>query len=127
MKSDWTTDTKGAGTYAEVNGIKLYYETYGTGRPLILLHGGLGSSETFGPILPMLASATRSSPSTCRDMASTTSAWADQTLLSPIAAAAPGNAHRAEGRAHPRRPQGWAQYEESPGAGRGFRGKGTDR
>ncbi len=55
MKTDWTTDTKGAGTYAEVNGIKLYYETYGTGRPLILLHGGLGSGEMFGPILPMLA------------------------------------------------------------------------
>ena len=43
------------GQYAEVNGIKLYYETHGVGRPLILLHGGLGSGEMFGPILPMLA------------------------------------------------------------------------
>jgi pimeloyl-ACP methyl ester carboxylesterase len=45
----------GTGQYAEVNGINLYYETHGTGRPLILLHGGLGSGEMFGPILPILA------------------------------------------------------------------------
>src|ERR1700694_925499 len=55
MKTDWATDTKGTGQYAEVNGIKLYYETHGAGRPLILLHGGLGSGEMFGPVLPMLA------------------------------------------------------------------------
>src|SRR4030081_3402336 len=54
MTSDWTTQAKGAGKYAEVNGINLYHETHGTGRPLILLHGGLGSGEMFGPILPML-------------------------------------------------------------------------
>jgi len=52
---DWTSDTMGAGQYAEVNGINLYYETHGTGRPMILLHGGLASSEMFGPILPALA------------------------------------------------------------------------
>jgi len=50
-----TTDANGTGRYAEVNGINLYYETHGTGRPLILLHGGLGSGEMFGPILPALA------------------------------------------------------------------------
>jgi pimeloyl-ACP methyl ester carboxylesterase len=55
VTADWTTDTKGTGEYAEVNGINLYYETHGTGRPLILLHGGLGSGEMFGPILPTLA------------------------------------------------------------------------
>jgi pimeloyl-ACP methyl ester carboxylesterase len=54
MTADWTTDTKGTGQYAEVNGINLYVETHGTGRPLILLHGGLGSGEMFGPILPQL-------------------------------------------------------------------------
>jgi len=43
------------GQYADVNGINLYYETHGTGRPLILLHGGLGSGEMFGPVLPKLA------------------------------------------------------------------------
>src|SRR5437899_9941956 len=50
-----TTDTKGTGKYAKVNGIDLYYETHGAGRPLILLHGGLMSGETFGPVLPQLA------------------------------------------------------------------------
>jgi len=53
--TDWTTETKGLGQYAEVNGLNLYYETLGTGRPLILLHGGLGSGEMFGPTLPLLA------------------------------------------------------------------------
>jgi pimeloyl-ACP methyl ester carboxylesterase len=52
---DWTTETKGIGQYADVNGINLYYETHGSGRPLILLHGGLGSGEMFGPIIPTLA------------------------------------------------------------------------
>jgi pimeloyl-ACP methyl ester carboxylesterase len=53
--TDWTTEGTGTGQYADVNGINLYYETHGTGRPLILLHGGLGSGEMFGPILPSLA------------------------------------------------------------------------
>lgn len=43
------------GRYASVNGIRLYYEIHGTGRPLILLHGGLGAIEMFGPNLPALA------------------------------------------------------------------------
>ncbi|MDQ3881175.1 MAG: alpha/beta hydrolase [Chloroflexota bacterium] len=55
MTTTWTTDVKGAGAYADVNGINLYYETHGSGRPMILLHGGLGSGEMFGPILPTLA------------------------------------------------------------------------
>jgi pimeloyl-ACP methyl ester carboxylesterase len=49
-----TTETNGTGQYADVNGMHLYYETHGSGRPLILLHGGLGSGEMFGPILPAL-------------------------------------------------------------------------
>ena len=53
--SDRTTDANGTGQYAEVNGINLYFETHGAGRPLILLHGGLGSGEMFGPVLPALA------------------------------------------------------------------------
>jgi pimeloyl-ACP methyl ester carboxylesterase len=53
--TDWTTDAHGTGQHAEVNGINLYFETHGVGRPLILLHGGLGSGEMFGPVLPALA------------------------------------------------------------------------
>jgi pimeloyl-ACP methyl ester carboxylesterase len=55
MSIQSTTEVKGGGAYAEVNGIKLYYETHGTGRPLLLLHGGLGNGEMFGPVLPLLA------------------------------------------------------------------------
>ena len=43
------------GRYARVNGVDLYYEIHGSGRPLILLHGGLGAIEMFGPNLPALA------------------------------------------------------------------------
>lgn len=43
------------GRYADVNGIKLYYEVQGSGRPLVLLHGGLGAIEMFGANLPVLA------------------------------------------------------------------------
>src|SRR5436190_13765723 len=30
-----------SGGYADVNGIKLYHEIYGSGEPLVLIHGGL--------------------------------------------------------------------------------------
>jgi pimeloyl-ACP methyl ester carboxylesterase len=48
--------TATAGAYAHVNGLDLYYETHGDGRPLVLLHGGvLTLDRTFGPMLPALA------------------------------------------------------------------------
>ena len=53
--TDWSSGSPGTGRYAEVNGINLYYEIHGAGRPLVLLHGGLGSGEMFGPVLPRLA------------------------------------------------------------------------
>jgi len=40
---------------AHVNGIDLAYQVFGTGSPLILLHGGFGSVEMFGPNLELLA------------------------------------------------------------------------
>ncbi len=52
--TDWTTAGAGTGEYADINGLRIYYETHGSGRPMILLHGGLGSGEMFGPILPAL-------------------------------------------------------------------------
>jgi len=41
-----------AGHYATVNGIQLYYETYGNGSPLVLLHGNGGSIEAFRNQIP---------------------------------------------------------------------------
>jgi pimeloyl-ACP methyl ester carboxylesterase len=41
--------------YAPVNGLKMYYEIHGKGDPVILLHGGVGASDMFDPILPKLA------------------------------------------------------------------------
>ena len=43
-------------TYALVNGLQLYYETHGSGRPLVLLHGGLMTIDlNFGPLLEPLS------------------------------------------------------------------------
>lgn len=53
-----TTDTIAAtapGAYADVNGIRLYYEIHGAGRPLILLHGGLMHGGMFAPVLDLYA------------------------------------------------------------------------
>lgn len=44
---------------APVNGLELYYETHGTGDPLVLLHGGVSASETFDPFLPSFAECRR--------------------------------------------------------------------
>lgn len=41
--------------FADVNGVKVWYQTYGEGDPLILLHGGFGSVEMFGPNIARLA------------------------------------------------------------------------
>jgi len=55
VSSTWAGTTTTEGQYAEVNGINLYYETHGTGQPLVLLHGGLGSGEMFGSAVTALA------------------------------------------------------------------------
>ena len=42
--------------YSEVNGLKMYYELYGEGEPLVLIHGGGSTIQTtFGRVIPMLA------------------------------------------------------------------------
>ncbi|HET7376225.1 MAG TPA: alpha/beta hydrolase [Anaerolineae bacterium] len=43
------------GKYANVNGLNLYYEIHGAGKPVILLHGGLGLIGMYEQILPTLA------------------------------------------------------------------------
>lgn len=52
--TDWAAQARGTGTYVEANGVDYYVETHGSGRPMVLLHGGLGSGEMFGPVVPLL-------------------------------------------------------------------------
>src|SRR5678810_1109941 len=50
------TDTMTTGNYATVNGLKMYYEMHGEGKPLVLIHGGGSTIETtFVNILPLFA------------------------------------------------------------------------
>jgi pimeloyl-ACP methyl ester carboxylesterase len=48
------TSNTSTGKYASVNGINLYYEVHGTGKPLIMLHGGFGTFEMFAALSPAL-------------------------------------------------------------------------
>jgi pimeloyl-ACP methyl ester carboxylesterase len=45
--------------YAPVNGLEMYYEIHGAGRPLVLLHGAYMTIEGFGTLLPALAATRR--------------------------------------------------------------------
>ncbi|HTE66691.1 MAG TPA: alpha/beta hydrolase [Candidatus Binatia bacterium] len=53
-EDDVTTPTNSS-RVARVNGIELGYQVVGEGEPLILLHGGFGSVEMFGPNVELLA------------------------------------------------------------------------
>jgi pimeloyl-ACP methyl ester carboxylesterase len=42
--------------FADINGLRLYHEIHGSGRPVVLLHGGLLTIDfMFGPFIPTLA------------------------------------------------------------------------
>jgi pimeloyl-ACP methyl ester carboxylesterase len=42
--------------YAPVNGLKMYYEIYGSGKPIVLLHGAFNTiNMAFGQLIPELA------------------------------------------------------------------------
>ncbi|MGA3041060.1 MAG: alpha/beta hydrolase [Bryobacteraceae bacterium] len=44
------------GEYAEIHGIKMYYEIHGEGRPVVLLHGGTSTIQSsFAAQIPVLA------------------------------------------------------------------------
>ncbi|MBZ0275035.1 MAG: alpha/beta hydrolase [Anaerolineae bacterium] len=55
--TDTTTPVKAQENsgYAPVNGLEMYYEVYGEGTPLILIHGGLGGIVEFKALIPQLA------------------------------------------------------------------------
>jgi hypothetical protein len=41
--------------YLPIRGSQVYYETYGNGEPVLLLHGGFGTVEDFASQTPELA------------------------------------------------------------------------
>src|ERR1700754_2629543 len=45
-------NNKAAGKYYDVRGIKMYTESYGTGKPLLLIHGNSGSISAFTSTIP---------------------------------------------------------------------------
>jgi pimeloyl-ACP methyl ester carboxylesterase len=47
------------GNYAEVNGLKMYYEIHGTGSPLVMLHGAFMTIGAMGALVSALAEARR--------------------------------------------------------------------
>src|SRR4051812_5873588 len=44
-----------AGAYVPANGVNTYYEVVGEGAPLMLLHGGFCTIDTFAGLTPLLA------------------------------------------------------------------------
>ncbi|MBE9584308.1 alpha/beta hydrolase [Mucilaginibacter sp. JRF] len=44
-----------AGKYVKIRGFKMYYETYGSGKPLLLVHGNGGSISAFANQIPYFA------------------------------------------------------------------------
>jgi pimeloyl-ACP methyl ester carboxylesterase len=47
-------------SYADVNGLSLHYQEHGAGgEPLIMLHGGFATGDSFGPVLDQVASTRR--------------------------------------------------------------------
>jgi pimeloyl-ACP methyl ester carboxylesterase len=51
-----TADSSG---YVAANGVNYWFEIHGKGEPLLLLHGGLFSTQLFGPVLTKLAESRR--------------------------------------------------------------------
>ena len=49
------TEAQAQSGYSEVNGLRMYYEIHGEGRPLVLLHGAYMSIESMKPLLERLA------------------------------------------------------------------------
>jgi pimeloyl-ACP methyl ester carboxylesterase len=55
MNSGAATKTSVKSGHVKANDVSYYYEIHGAGEPLLLLHGGLGNIDMFGPVLPLLA------------------------------------------------------------------------
>lgn len=47
------------GHWADVRGLRMYYEIHGAGRPLLLLHGGAGNGQQFSNQVPAFSAVRR--------------------------------------------------------------------
>src|SRR5580704_6214851 len=48
-------DNPAAGRFYDLNGFRMYVEEYGSGPPLLMIHGNGGSIESFSHNIPALA------------------------------------------------------------------------
>ena len=56
MSTETTHKPAFSSGYSEVNGLKMYYEIYGEGKPIVLVHGGGSTIQTsFEKVIPLLA------------------------------------------------------------------------
>lgn len=55
MESESYGNNTKVGKFADINGIRLYYEVYGSGEPLLLMHGNNGSIAAFDKQIPELS------------------------------------------------------------------------
>lgn len=54
MTASERTETR-QGHYIQANGLNIYYEEYGQGKPLLLIHGGILTGDSWQPYLPAFA------------------------------------------------------------------------
>ena len=47
-------DLESDGQTAKINGVDIYYEVYGEGDPVILLHGGLANGDHWMKVIPAI-------------------------------------------------------------------------
>ena len=59
MESQQTVPKPDSSGYIAANGLDYWFEIRGKGEPLLLLHGGLFTTELFGPVLTKLAESRR--------------------------------------------------------------------
>src|SRR6266498_4929 len=53
--SEETNDTGQTGKFVNTNGINIYYESFGSGKSLIFLHGSMATSKVWKPYVPILS------------------------------------------------------------------------
>jgi pimeloyl-ACP methyl ester carboxylesterase len=50
-----SSNPKECWSFVNANGINMYYESFGSGKPLIFLHGSMGTGKVWKPYIPILS------------------------------------------------------------------------